>query len=96
LLLSSLYIALQGATMSELARISIALNHLTGVAAGLVPATLKFLAQGKIIEVAWRQPGHDPEFRFNKCRTGDTIARYPNAAHLCCRRHAGTWRRFAP
>jgi hypothetical protein len=40
-------IALQGATMSDLARISIALNHLAGVVAGLVPTTTKFQAQEK-------------------------------------------------
>jgi hypothetical protein len=40
-------IVLQGATMSDLAQISIALNHLAGVVAGLVAATTKFQAQKK-------------------------------------------------
>jgi hypothetical protein len=42
-----LMIVLQGATMSDLARISIPLNHLAGVVAGLVPAMTKFQAQEK-------------------------------------------------
>jgi hypothetical protein len=46
----------EGATIADLERISNALNHLTGVVAGLVPAPSKLLAQTKTIEVAWTSP----------------------------------------
>jgi hypothetical protein len=51
-----LIIALGGATIIDLKRISIALNHLTDVVAGLIAATPKLLAQTKIIEVAGTRP----------------------------------------
>jgi hypothetical protein len=85
-----LMIVLQGATMSDLAGISIASNHLAGVVAGLVAATAKSQTQEKKSRWPGDKPGHAANFRFDKCRPGDTIARCPNAAHLCCRRRAGT------
>jgi len=93
---TALIIALDGSNDRRLERISIALNHLTGVVAGLVRATSKFLAQAKIIEAAGTSPITTRDLGSNKCRPGDTVARYPGAARLCCRRHAGIQRRFAP